>query len=87
MNKAKPVNVNRVHRTVRPAANWHEWIQEAPQARSGFQPAPAGPVPWPSQEAIARLAYAKWEARGGPHGSDKQDWLEAEQELLRERLN
>lgn len=33
-------------------------------------------------EAIARRAYAKWEARGCEHGHDLEDWLEAEIELL-----
>jgi hypothetical protein len=29
-------------------------------------------------KSIAELAYALWEARGCPHGSSEQDWLEAE---------
>lgn len=33
-------------------------------------------------EAIARRAYAKFEARGRAHGFDLEDWLEAERELL-----
>jgi hypothetical protein len=32
-------------------------------------------------EEIAKLAYALWEARGGGHGLDEQDWLEAERQL------
>jgi hypothetical protein len=32
-------------------------------------------------EKIAMRAYEKWCRRGRPHGTDKQDWLEAEQEL------
>ena len=32
-------------------------------------------------EAIARLAYAFWEARGYSGGSPEEDWLRAEQEL------
>jgi hypothetical protein len=39
----------------------------------------------PTQEAIARLAYAYWEARGGQGGSPWEDWFRAEQELLRRR--
>jgi hypothetical protein len=35
----------------------------------------------PSQEEIAELAYAYWEARGRQHGSDREDWLRAEREL------
>lgn len=34
-----------------------------------------------SQEEIARRAYEKFEARGGRHGNDLQDWLDAEREL------
>jgi hypothetical protein len=32
-------------------------------------------------EAIARLAYSYWEARGYAGGSAEEDWLRAEQEL------
>ncbi len=33
------------------------------------------------QERIAMRAYEKWCRRGRTHGHDKQDWLEAEQEV------
>ena len=36
-----------------------------------------------TQEAIAQLAYSYWEARGRQDGSPDQDWLRAEQELLK----
>ena len=39
----------------------------------------------PTQEAIAKLAYNYWEARGGKGGSPWEDWFRAEQELLRRR--
>jgi hypothetical protein len=29
-------------------------------------------------------AYEKWVKRGRPHGTDVQDWMEAEAELKRE---
>lgn len=32
-------------------------------------------------DAIAKLAHALWEARGGGDGSAEQDWLEAERRL------
>jgi hypothetical protein len=32
-------------------------------------------------EHIRILAYRLWEARGRPHGSPDQDWLEAERQL------
>lgn len=34
-----------------------------------------------SRESIAELAYHLWVARGQPHGSHDQDWLEAERRL------
>jgi len=33
------------------------------------------------QEAVARLAFSYWEARGCQGGSPEADWLRAEQEL------
>jgi hypothetical protein len=45
---------------------------------------PAGhqsPIP---HDKIAMRAYEKWCRRGRPHGTDKQDWMEAEQELRTE---
>ncbi len=33
------------------------------------------------QEAIARLAYSYWEARGCPIGSPEEDWYRAVNEL------
>ena len=33
------------------------------------------------QDAVARLAYMYWEARGCQGGSPEADWLRAEQEL------
>ena len=35
-------------------------------------------------EKIAMRAYEKWCKRGRPHGTDRQDWLEAETELKAE---
>jgi hypothetical protein len=32
-------------------------------------------------QAIALLAYAIWQDRGCPPGTDVEDWLEAEQQL------
>jgi hypothetical protein len=36
------------------------------------------------REKIAMRAYEKWCKRGRQHGSDKQDWVEAETELRAE---
>jgi hypothetical protein len=35
-------------------------------------------------EKIAMRAYQKWLRRGQPHGTDVQDWMEAEAELKAE---
>jgi hypothetical protein len=37
----------------------------------------------PSREEIERLARSYWAARGYQEGSAEQDWLRAEQELLK----
>ena len=34
-----------------------------------------------SNQAIAELAYRLWNERGRPHGSEEEDWLEAERQL------
>lgn len=36
-----------------------------------------------TREQIAAVAYSYWEARGRQGGSEAEDWLQAEQELLR----
>jgi hypothetical protein len=38
------------------------------------------------REKIAMRAYEKWCKRGCPHGSDVQDWIEAESELKAEMV-
>ena len=38
-----------------------------------------------TDEAIAARAYELYQARGGTHGADMDDWLQAERELRRER--
>jgi hypothetical protein len=39
----------------------------------------------PESESIARRAYERFEMRGGEHGHDQEDWLEAEREIRNER--
>jgi hypothetical protein len=34
-----------------------------------------------SRQSIAELAYQLWMERGRPHGSEEEDWLEAERRL------
>ena len=36
------------------------------------------------EAAIARRAYAKFVARGGVHGGDREDWTDAKNEILAE---
>lgn len=34
-----------------------------------------------TRDAIAQLAFQKWQNRGRPTGQDQRDWFEAEREL------
>jgi len=47
-----------------------------------------GPIPSaysPSYDEIAEIAYRRYLSRGGGHGQDFEDWLEAERELRQKR--
>jgi hypothetical protein len=46
---------------------------------------PAAPAPQLSADEIAQAAYQRYLSRGGQHGSDFDDWIEAERELTRQR--
>jgi hypothetical protein len=37
-----------------------------------------------AKQSIAELAFQLWNARGRPHGSEEEDWLEAERQLTSE---
>jgi hypothetical protein len=50
------------------------------------QPPPVVPSIKVPLDKIAMRAYEKWCKRGQHHGSDVQDWLEAEAELRAEYL-
>jgi hypothetical protein len=39
----------------------------------------------PSEEDIRRRAYQRYVDRGGKHGMDFEDWLQAERELKKSR--
>jgi hypothetical protein len=41
----------------------------------------AVPGPLPSHGSIAKRAFELYLARGGSHGRDMEDWLQAEREL------
>jgi len=60
-----------------PKTNGQASHSPGPSLDPVMQPAEVGAL----QEKIARLAYDKWCERGCPHGSDMQDWLDAEKEL------
>jgi hypothetical protein len=60
----------------------------APRRRSSAGPAPRRATsedgdarPNPSHEEIAEAAYLRYLSRRGSHGSDFDDWVEAEHEL------
>ena len=44
-----------------------------------------GPAIHVSHKDIAKRAFAMFQARGSTHGSDVQDWLSANKELIAER--
>jgi hypothetical protein len=51
----------------------------APRARRSTNGAPRAKKAAPSRaDQIAQRAYELYEARGGSHGSDVEDWLQAE---------
>jgi len=79
ISSANAVAVHRSRRS-QTTANWQQWISDLPLPR-----ADTGMLP--SHDAIARLAYANWQARGCPHGSPELDWFQAEQELRRQMEN
>jgi hypothetical protein len=39
------------------------------------------------KQTIAERAYQLWNARGRPHGSEEEDWLEAERQLASEEVD
>ncbi|MBZ5579270.1 MAG: DUF2934 domain-containing protein [Acidobacteriia bacterium] len=83
MNKLKTGTASRAHRSAVSGANWQEWISEtAALPGTASAAAPRDDDRQRHQEAIARQAYANWEARGCPHGSAEEDWLLAERQLL-----
>jgi hypothetical protein len=64
---------------------------ESQKPASGSQPPAAGELNGnendfaPSQDEVARRAYFAYVNQGSPPGRDVQHWLEAEDELLKER--
>jgi hypothetical protein len=52
-----------------------------PEPEAPTPPEPAGPPPMTNEERIARLAYERFQMRGGGHGHDQDDWFAAEREV------
>jgi hypothetical protein len=50
---------------------WDEWFEHFDRHQLTFV----------YEEEIADRAYALWQARGGTHGHDRDDWSEAERQL------
>ena len=48
---------------------------------------PMAPETRPEQDEVAKKAYALYEKEGRPQGRDKQNWLEAEAQMLHARAN
>jgi hypothetical protein len=74
----KPATAKRV---ARPAA---VEVSNTPVSEPEVLPVASAAVVMPAevnQDAVARLAYSFWEARGFQGGSPEADWLRAEQEL------
>jgi hypothetical protein len=57
-------------------------VTTPPTAQPATQPPmTAAKIP---HERIAMRAYEKWVKRGRPQGTELQDWIEAEAELMKE---
>jgi hypothetical protein len=67
----------RARKTAKPAA-----AAAADSAAPGNGGVTASPRQ-PSAEEIAEAAYRRYLSRGGQHGSDFDDWIEAERELTK----
>jgi hypothetical protein len=51
--------------------SWAEWLEQFDRDNLIFL----------YEEEVAERAFALWESRGGGDGSDREDWLQAEQQL------
>jgi hypothetical protein len=87
MKKMRTGSTRLAHRPNAAGATWEEWISTAePKTDSPAHarvPTAGNGNESSSQEAISRLAYSYWEARGPRVGSAEEDWLRAEAEIRR----
>ena len=56
------------------------------QAGAGLEPATPPVRPAPRIDRISKRAYEIYEERGGDHGFDESDWLQAEREIREAQL-
>jgi hypothetical protein len=78
-NKTETVSAGATVRRSRSSGATHSRKSGAtvtPETESGNIGSPVDP------EAVARLAYSYWEARGGAGGTPEDDWFRAEHELV-----
>jgi hypothetical protein len=78
--RSSPKNGSALPRASRRRAVQPKIHQSVPATAASDKITPVSEVT--TEEQIARLAYALWEARGGNGGSAEEDWLRAEQEIL-----
>jgi hypothetical protein len=64
----------------------NERADRPPQLEPDFQAPQTSSTPDENsrRDLIARRAYERFQTRGGEHGRDQEDWLEAERELNRD---
>ena len=55
------------------------------RAKRGVEAKPVETPYEPTEDEIRHRAYERYLERGGAHGADTDDWLDAEQDLRRKR--
>jgi hypothetical protein len=72
--------VSKVHKQAKPSI--------AVDSQTSLRAVASKPAALPSQETarIRERAYELYEVGGREHGHDEQDWLRAEQEILKPRV-
>lgn len=92
--KKKPPITKKAEPASKPPKKTLSKTRQPVTAKAGIAPRaknqrPDIPYPGPSmalseelRERIAQRAYEIHQRRGGPHGSDWEDWLQAEREIL-----
>ena len=85
MKRIQTASATRAQRVTSGDATWEEWISTAASRPDLSQVARVGTAQngdlGALHEAISRLAYSYWEARGCQGGSAGEDWLRAEAEI------